>query len=196
MRHIFNVNTARRDIGRDKDLRTAEFKAVERRDALVLAFITVNNRRFDARSFERNKQTVRARFGFREHNDGGHGVAVLGHKTHEEFRFLIMRHRINGVSNTHRRCRLRAYLHRDRIMTHGVCQLHDLFGHRRRKNQILPLGRQKGDDLPDIRQETHVHHAVGLVQNKHFKIRKVHMTLIHVVQQTPGCRRNDLHALL
>jgi hypothetical protein len=39
-------------------------------------------------------------------------------------------------------------------------------GHRGAEEERLPLGRQVTQDLPDLGQEAHVEHPVGLVQHQ------------------------------
>ena len=47
-----------------------------------------------------------------------------------------------------------------------------------------------------IRQEGHVEHAVGLVENEHLELAQGGVAALHVVEQTSRGRHHDLHALL
>ncbi len=87
-----------------------------------------------------------------------------------------------------------ADLHRDRIMLDFAHQFPDVIGHRGREQQCLAFGRHLLDDPPDIGQETHVEHAVRLVQHEHFHMRQVDRFLVEVVEQTAGAGHDDLDA--
>ena len=54
----------------------------------------------------------------------------------------------------------------DRVHQNLSGQLLDRLGHGRREKTVAPILRQPGDHLFDIRDETHVEHAVRLVQNE------------------------------
>ena len=63
----------------------------------------------------------------------------------------------------------RVRLDLDRIAQDAAGQPHDLGQHGRREEQGLALLRQRRDHFPDIVDEAHVEHAVGLVEDEHLE---------------------------
>jgi len=76
-----------------------------------------------------------------------------------------------------------------RRIQQAVGELLDLVGEGRGEQQVLPLLRQQREDLADVADETHVEHAVGLVQHQNFDLRQVDRPLADVVEQ--AARRGD-----
>src|SRR5262245_49953449 len=71
------------------------------------------------------------------------------------------------------------------------CELDDLLRHCCGEEQSLPLLRQQRDDLPDVVDEAHVEHAVGLVEHQHFELVKPQCTAVDEIEQTSGrCYQN------
>ena len=64
--------------------------------------------------------------------------------------------------------RHRGYGHPDRVAKDGVGEPLDLLRHRRREEEGLPFRWQLVDDPPDVVDEAHVEHPVGLVEDKRF----------------------------
>jgi hypothetical protein len=54
--------------------------------------------------------------------------------------------------------------------------------------------RQQRDDALDVGQEAHVEHAVGLVEHQDRDLVEHHRLVLHVVEQPPGRRDEDLDA--
>ena len=71
-------------------------------------------------------------------------------------------------------------------------QLGDLRRHRRREHQVLPLARQGGDDAADGLDETHVEHAVRLVEHEDLADVEVRTALRHQIEQAAGRRHDDV----
>ena len=59
-----------------------------------------------------------------------------------------------------------------------------------REKQRLPVGGQFRQNAPDVRQEAHIEHPIGLVENEHFNTRQIDRISIEMVDQ-PARRRND-----
>ena len=64
------------------------------------------------------------------------------------------------------------------------------------KKQRLTTGRHHGQNAPDVADEAHVEHAVGLVQHQHLELGERHGPLPEMVEQTAGRRHQDVHAAL
>ena len=67
---VLHVNTARRDVGCDKDAMLAVGEALERRRPLRLGAITVDHVRIVAELFELLRDAIRAVLGAREDKEG------------------------------------------------------------------------------------------------------------------------------
>jgi hypothetical protein len=73
-------------------------------------------------------------------------------------------------------------------------QLFDGVGHGGREEQVLAFGREPVQDGPDVREEAHVEHVVGLVQDQGVQGGEVGVALADVVQQASGAGHDDVHA--
>ena len=87
--------------------------------------------------------------------------------------------------------------HRDprRIAQHRLGEFGDILGHRRREEQRLPPDRQFGDDLPDVVDEAHVEHAVGLVEHEKLDLAELEPVALHEIEQAAGRGHHDFDAL-
>ncbi len=52
-----------------------------------------------------------------------------------------------------------------------------------------------GHDPPQVVDEAHVEHPVGLVEDQHFHVRQIHEALLHQVQQPAGRGDQDVDAV-
>ena len=77
------------------------------------------------------------------------------------------------------------------IAQDGLGQLADLRGQRGREHDRLPLPGHVRDDLHDVLRETHVQHAVSLVENEVFDVRKVHAAVLQMGDH--AARSGDHH---
>ena len=66
---------------------------------------------------------------------------------------------------------------------------------RRREQQVLPLGRQQREHAADVADETHVEHAIGLVEHEVANAAQVDVALVGVIEQPAGRRDDDVGAL-
>ena len=69
MRQLLDIETARRQIGRDQDAHIALFEIGQRLRTRALAFVAVNGGRANAVLFELLAEAVRAVLGARKHKD-------------------------------------------------------------------------------------------------------------------------------
>ena len=77
-----------------------------------------------------------------------------------------------------------------------VGELLDLAGEGRREEKILALfarGQERHDPL-DVRDEAHVEHTIGFVEHEDFDLPEIDALLLDVVEQSAGCRNQDLDA--
>jgi len=92
------------------------------------------------------------------------------------------------------RGRLRLDLDRDRIAEHPPGQLHDGLRQRGRKQHGLALDGQAAQDPPDVGNESHVQHAVRLVQNQALQPIHLRVAVLQVVQQATWRGHQHVHA--
>src|SRR6266550_469811 len=71
----------------------------------------------------------------------------------------------------------------------------DILRHRRRKEQRLPLDRQFGDDFPDVVDEAHVEHAVGLVEHEKLDLSEPQAIALYEIEQAAGRGYHDFDPL-
>ena len=77
------------------------------------------------------------------------------------------------------------------VVQRGGSQFFNFLWECGRKEHGLPFGRDVLQDAFYIRQEAHVKHAVGLVQDEDFHIIQVGMPLLDVVQQAARAGHQD-----
>jgi len=70
----------------------------------------------------------------------------------------------------------------------------DLGRHRGGKQEGLAVSRKGADDPPNVREESHVEHAVRLVEDEDLETAEVHVPAGHVVEESPRRRDNDIDA--
>src|SRR5438552_19009725 len=96
---------------------------------------------------------------------------------------LFSRHRTEKLRHSVRRIRATPDLDCLRIAQHLRGDLLDVPRKRRRKEKRLPVAWKRGDDAPDLRQETHVQHAVGFIEHDEADLLERNMTLPHEIDQ-------------
>jgi hypothetical protein len=109
------------------------------------------------------------------------GISML-QKLYKQGRLQVLGHRIERVADSDRSYS-RAYIECYRIFKNIVGQMPDLFGHGSREEQGLPFLREMLQDLPDVREKTHVEHMVGLIEDQHFKPAEIDRPLTKVVEK-------------
>jgi hypothetical protein len=106
----------------------------------------------------------------------------------------VLRRLVDELSDRFSGVGAAADLNRLRRAQHLLRQRLDLLRQRRGEHQRLPLGRKGAYDLPHLRQEAHVQHAVGFVENGDFEEAIVDVSLIHEVLETARRGDDDLRA--
>ena len=81
-------------------------------------------------------------------------------------------------------------------MQHFLCQFGDLRRNGRREQQGLTLFRQELDDALDVREETHIEHAVGLVEHEKLYLVQLDDLLTHQIPQTARSGDKNVHTAL
>jgi len=123
-----------------------------------------------------------------------HRLALDALEHLREQRGLQMRgYVVKGVRHAVHR---RVVRHRNgnRVVQDLMRQPADVAGHGRGEEQGLTLGRELPDDAPDIRQEAHIEHLIGLVQHQNLDALQINVSLFDMVQQAAGAGHHDVRA--
>ena len=85
-----------------------------------------------------------------------------------------------------------AYLHHGRVIENFFGQAANLVGHGGGEKQSLaPVG-QVSKDAPNIGQEAHIAHRIGLVQHQQLDLREIDAAIVNVIQQATGACDDNL----
>jgi hypothetical protein len=184
-----HVDTACRDIGRDKDAILAGLESLKRFLALIERTIAVDLSGGVAHARYFAAEAFCAELHAREH-DSRAGVFrenafekryLLRLRDDEEF----LRHPIGGGAR-----RSHFYLH-GHLHVMGS-ELADLARKRRREETGLALLGHGFDDALDLRPEAHVEHAIGLVYHEVVDATEADRALAHVIDEAARCRDDDI----
>ena len=193
VRDVVHVQSARRDVAGHQHARLAVLESLQRPRSLLLGFVRVNDLGRYMGESQPLGHAVGPALGPREYQRLGQlrvlqqlvqqlGLQRLG----DEVKRLL-----HGVGR--RRLGRHADLHRvgEDLAGHRL----DFLRHGRREHQRLPLPGDQGDHAPDIVDESHVQHAVGLVQDEDLDLADAQDALVDQVEQPPRRGDEDIHAL-
>ena len=91
--------------------------------------------------------------------------------------------------------RLGAHVDANRIMEHRRDEVADALRHRCTEQEVLTALRQEREDPPDVPNEAHVEHLVGLIEHQVGQIGQIEMTLLLQIEQASGRGDEDVDAL-
>src|SRR6478736_2809034 len=197
-----DVDAARSDIGRDQHLEPARAEVVQRALPRTLGFVAVNGFRDDFAALQLLHQAIGAVLGTGENNR-----AIDGWITQH---FLEHAALVRGLDHVHglvdalRGGRNRSHVDAHRIDQNLTRQAFDIARHGGREEQRLALLGELLQNALHVRQEAHVEHAIGLVQNQDLDLVQERGALIHQVEQTtwggnehvePTAEQRDLRTL-
>ena len=136
-------------------------------------------------------QTIRAALGGSEHD--GLIERHVAQKVIEQFRFVaavidIMQALFDIFVTRF----LRRHFNQLGAFQQALAELPNATVERGGKQQRLTRGRRGGGDHLDRLDKAHVEHTVGLVQHQQFQARKIHLALLHEINQTARCRHQDV----
>ena len=95
-----------------------------------------------------------------------------------------------------RRCRLTGHLNAEGVAEEGVGNPLNLRRHSGGEEEGLACERCEAKDTLDIRDETHVEHAVGFIHNHHFDVSKDQFATLMVIKQTARCGDQNIDAFV
>ncbi len=193
MRDRFHVQPARRDVRGDQDADGPVAETVQRGLPLALGPVAVQAGGLEAGLFQLPRHLFGAVPGAREYQN--RPGSRFFKESEQQVCFQMMRHREQGVAD-----RVRRLCQADgdafgMPQIFGRQSLH-LFRECRGEQQGLALPGKTAQDAPHRRQESHVEHAVRLIQNKGLDAVESRVALIHEVEQAAGAGHQHLDAFL
>ena len=168
------------------------FEIQERPLSCILGFVAVNGFGAYTRAGESLSYLIRTMLGTGKHQRGGYRLCFQDME--QQGTFVLPVDKIDGLLYGLCGGRDRCHFYLGGIGQDRRCQLLDLRGHRRGKEQGLPFLRQFGNDLLYIVYESHVQHPVRLVQYEERYVLYIDVPLVHQVQQTAGRSHQDVDA--
>ncbi|MCI4361952.1 MAG: hypothetical protein L3J77_01990 [Thermoplasmata archaeon] len=178
------------DVGRDQDTVVPRAESFERLDALGLASVAVDHGRPDAAEAELTRDPVGAVLGPREDEHARH--RLVGEQLDQEIGLEVGRNGEREVGDAYGGRRRRVDLDGLRLREEVPRQTDDLGRHRRAEQHRLAAAGEPGEDPPDVGEEPHIEHPVGLVQDEDLEVREVHVAAAHVVEEAARGRHDDL----
>ena len=179
---LVDIQAASGDIGGYQDAYGTGFKVGQGLGPGVLALVTVDGHSAEAVFVQVLGQAVCAVLGTREHQHLFPGAC--GDQVRQQGTLVRGRQAENALFDTlDRGVRWRNF-DAFRVAQQFAGQVGDVLGERRRKQQVLTLGRQTGEDFFHVMDEAHVEHPVGFVEHQDFNVGQVNAALAGQVEQT------------
>ncbi len=187
MADAVDINSARRNVGRDQRADLALAEGGEHAFALVLRLVAVDRFRRNAGPNQPAHHLVGAVFRAREDEGAVDGLALQ--HIHQDGVFRRAIDPDDALIDAFDRRGGRRHGHLDRIAQHLIGELGNVARHGRGEQQRLALSGQFRDDLPDVVNEAHVEHAIGFVEHEKFDVAEAHRIAAHQIEQ--ATRRGD-----
>ena len=192
VRELFDIESARGEIGGNQHAHLARLEIRQRLGARALTLVTVNCRRRYAGTPQLMREAIRAMLGARKYQ---HLFPVAGfHQMREQCAFAILAHRMHALRHQLGLCIAPRHLHHHRVGQQAIGQRANVVGEGRREQQILPLLGQQRQNALHVVNETHIKHAVGFIQHQNFHLRQIHRLLVGVIEQAARCRHQYVDA--
>ena len=192
LRQAFDIEAARRDVGRHQHRGLARLERLQRQLALALRLVAVDRIGVDVVPAQLMRQAVGA--DARAAEDQHLLQAASLDEVREQLALLLPRHGVQHVADQLGGGVAGRDLDLRRVLQDGCRKPADLVRKSGRPHQVLPHRRQQRDDALDVGHEPHVEHAVGFVQDQHAHVVEHHRFVLHVIEQPAGRRDQDLDA--
>src|SRR5665213_1886162 len=191
-RQVVDVEAARGDVGGDQHLQLAVLELLQSFEPRLLRLVAVDRRGGEAILLELAREPRRAMLGAHEAQHLP-DVARLD-DVHQQRALRVLRALVDALRDRFDG----GVAYRDfdqlRLVEHLVGETLDVVGKRRREQEVLPLGGQQRHDALDVGNETHVEHAVGLVEDEDLHLPQVDAFLLDVVEEPARRGHQDLDA--
>ena len=192
VRDAVHVNAAGGDIRRHQHAHRAGFEIFQRAQTLALRTVRVQRGGADAFLLQLAGEAVGGMFHARKNEHHVHAGFVQ--EMHEQGGLEMFRHFIHELSDSLGGIGAAADLDELGVVLEFVGKPLDLSRERGGEQEGLPFRRQLPHDLPDGGEETHVKHAVRLVEHEKLEAGKICATAAHEVEQTAGAGDDELCA--
>jgi hypothetical protein len=167
VRDAVNVDAACGDVSCDQDTERAVLKSAKRLRALALREVSMKRCGIDALLFKPLADPLGGVLHLRKHDR--ESVRISREPVTQVVELVLVLHGVHGVRN---RCHggLGLYLNNRWVLQDLLGEHLYLVRHSSREEKGLPLNRQSAHDLLNVGKESHVEHAVGLIQNEHLDL--------------------------
>ena len=190
---VLDVDASCGDVGRDEERHIPTTEGLEGPNARGLGFVAMDGLSGDASTIELLCQTVRTVLGPSEDD------ATIDHlrldQLHEQATLVRLPDEGDVLVDAIGGGRLGAHVDANRIMEHRRDEISDALRHRCTEQEVLTSLRQEREDPPDVPDEAHVEHPIGLIEHQVGQIGQIEMTLLLQIEQASGCGDEDVDAL-
>ena len=193
VRNVRDVEPAGRDVRGHENLEPPCLESLKRLLPLLLGPVRVDHRGLVMVLLQQALHLVSTTPGAAE-NDHALPVDLLEQRQ-EKLGFLRLRHRVDHVPDRLRRHPAFADLDSLRLVHGPANQAVDLGRNGGREKGRVPASRTVLDDPLHVGQETHVQHAIRLVENEVLDLVQLQGVLAKVIEQTPRRRHHDVHTI-
>ncbi len=190
--HPGDVESARRNVSRNHHFVFAALESFKRFDPFALGAIGMQDRDGVIALLQFVRHPIGVHFRSAKNQ---HAVELRSFKQrHEQIELLFGCHWINRVRDRFRRRTTHADFNQLWFAKNPFGKSLDFRWQSRREEKGLPIARNFFNDLTDLRQKSHVEHAIDLVENENVYIAKMERLLFEMIDQPPRCRDNDIDA--
>ena len=190
MRKAVDVEPSRGDVGRHQHAHPALLEARERADPRALALVAVHRDRRHMCALELLHELVGTVLRACEYEHLLPATAM--DELCEQSRLAVSIDAVNEVIDVFRGAVSPRHLDEARTIQQPIGERLDGVGERSAEKQVLPPPWQQGHQALDVVDETHVEHAVRLVQHEYLDLPEVDGLARDVVEQPSGCRHHDV----
>ena len=126
-----------------------------------------------------------------EHDATGHHLTL--NDIDEQLTLVLLLDKGDVLFNAVGCSRFRTDVHPNGVVQHRRGQRTDGIGHGRTEQQILSSVGHEVQNALHVVAEAHIQHAVRFVENEMRDFAQVHVTLVVEIEQTTGCRHQQVH---
>ena len=189
VRDAVHVQAARGDVRGHQHRRAAAAEGVQRLGALALRLVAVDRVAGDARGAQALHDLVGAVLGLGEHHGALH--RIFAQQVRQQIHLARTLDGVQALVDALHGAGGRRHRHFNRMVQQRVGQLADLGRHGGAEQHGLALGRHRRGDATDGFDETHVQHAIGLIEREELDAAKIDQSLVHQVDQATGRGHQD-----
>jgi hypothetical protein len=189
--NVFHVDTTTGDIGGHQHKHITFFERGKSLCSSGLALVAMNGIGWDADLAELLRQAVCSMLRAGKYNAAGHHLSL--DEVNEQLALLTFLDEGDVLFNPVGGWRFWANVNFYRTVKHSTGQRTNGFRHGRTEHEVLTLVWNKGENALNVLAETHIKHAVSLVQNEVLHLAQIDMALIVKVQEAAWCRHQNVH---